>query len=185
MDGLTELERPMAKVFLNLAARYRPKEVLEVGSGWGIFTFAVLSSDENIKVITIDKIPVEGRPDFNDRTAGLENRIERIVADSMLMLPEMVEQGRKFDMILVDAAHGYENCLEDIRNSWKLLRTGGILLVDDVLHKNNYKVNDDMELDYGVGQALWDWQKEVLDPGTEIRFYLIGSGGVAVIDKII
>lgn len=183
IDGLTELERPIAGIYARIVSERTPKEILEVGSGWGIFAFAALHNSMRTKLTSIDKIQVEGREDFNERTAGYESRIERIVGDSIIDLPEMVSRGRIFDMVFVDAGHSYENCYQDLKNGWKLLRAGGTLLIDDVFHKNNYEANDDMELDYGVGHALWDWSKEVLPRGHEIKFYCVGSGGLAVIEK--
>lgn len=186
IDGLTELERPIAGVYARIVSERVPREVLEVGSGWGIFAFAALHMSPRMKLTSIDKIQIEGRQDFNQRTAGYESRIERMVGDSWLVLPEMVKEEKRFDMVFVDGGHDYETCLSDLQNGWKLLRPGGTLLIDDVFHKNNYKFDESEEAhDYGVGQALWDWSKEILPRAYEIKFYCIGSGGLAVIEKLV
>lgn len=149
-------------------------DVLEVGSGWGIFARAVLE-DPYVALTTIDKIPVEGRTEFNERTAGFEDRVERLVGDSPSVLKHLRVKERSFHFAFVDGAHDYETCLADIRLSWEMLRPGGILMVDDVMHKHNW---DD---DYGVAQAVWDFAGEAgVESYTIAR---VGSGGVAGLRK--
>jgi predicted O-methyltransferase YrrM len=49
------------------------------------------------------------------------------------LINEYVEGRREYDMIYIDGCHNACCCLEDILLSWKILKTGGILLMDDYL----------------------------------------------------
>jgi predicted O-methyltransferase YrrM len=46
-------------------------------------------------------------------------------------LPKFIIAGAKFDFIYVDGDHNAQGVLHDIVLSWKLLKVGGILLMDD------------------------------------------------------
>lgn len=181
-NGLTERERPLALAYKEIIEEAKPVTALEVGSGWGIFAFNLLHNSE-ARLTTIDRADIDARPDFNRRTAGLEDRIERIVADSMNALPEMANKGLKFDLVFIDGGHDFEHCLADLEQGWKLLSPGGLLLIDDIFHKNNYKFDENLEHDYGVGQALWSFATENLEPGHRVQMFTVGSGGLALIQK--
>lgn len=53
-----------------------------------------------------------------------------LTGDSKQTVPTMTAQ---FDMILVDGDHSANGASTDIKNCWPLLRTGGILVVDDIV----------------------------------------------------
>lgn len=172
-DSLTDLEKPLADLYLSVAERcYSP--FLEVGSGWGIFARAVLDVP-GATLTTIDKLA--NRPDFDLRTAGFEDRIDRIVGPSHAELAKLEREGRKFGLIFVDGSHLYEDCLNDLRLCWGMFVTGGVLMVDDVLHPHNW------DGDYGVAKAVWEFMEEVLSDGTEVKLVKCGSGGVLIIKK--
>lgn len=56
--------------------------------------------------------------------------IEKLSSDSFNDVPSDY-----FDMVLVDGAHDKENVIYDINNSKRILKKGGILILDDVLHE--------------------------------------------------
>ena len=184
-NGLIEIEKPLVDAYVEIICELlgrRTFNVLEVGSGWGIFARTLLENSSVARLTTIDKIPIQGRPDFNLRTEGFENRIERIVGQSKDVLPKLKLEDREFDLIFVDGAHDYNNCLNDMRLAWTMLSKGGVMMVDDVLHKHNWDpANGDDDFDYGVARAVWEVSKTALPAGEKLEFYNVGSGGVMVI----
>lgn len=50
---------------------------------------------------------------------------------SQVVLPEFIMGRRKFDFIYVDGDHHASSALQDLVMSWKLLKEGGLLLIDD------------------------------------------------------
>ena len=178
VSGLTQIEQKLVACYTSLFETYEPETVLEVGSGWGIFSGALLHTLTEAKVTTIDKIEVKGRPDFNANTAGFEDRIERIVGDSKGVLPKLKAEGRMFDWAFVDGSHSYEDAMHDMLYAWGMIKDGGYMLVDDVFHKHNW----DEEKDYGVTRALWDWANRYAQ-FENISIWVVGSGGLAMIHK--
>jgi predicted O-methyltransferase YrrM len=49
-------------------------------------------------------------------------------------LKQMIDNNIKYDMILIDGAHNYKDVLYDIKHSNKLIKNGGIIVLDDVRH---------------------------------------------------
>jgi len=190
-NALNPLEKPIVDKYREiLMERLATEDILEIGSGWGIFARSALETLKAARLTTIDKIPVEGRQDFNEATAGFEDRIERIVGESREELPKLRHAGRQFDIVLVDGAHDYNNCLNDLRLGWSMLKKGGLLLMDDLFNRHNWdhQCDPDWEdprtFDYGVARALWDFSKDALPDGYEMKFYKVGSGGLVAIENL-
>lgn len=183
-QDITELERGLVETYKDILVEINPTSILEVGSGWGLFGRTALEWTK-AKLTTIDKIPGYGREDFNRHTAGLENRIERIIGDSKEVLPKLIAEGRKFDFVFVDADHGMTMPAVDMRNAWNMTP---VLMLDDVFHKENWVVDairgctDEQagknarqnKFNYGVTQALWGF---IRNNKLEAYIYPVGSGG--------
>lgn len=183
--SLQKIEQDLVDFFSALMRMNRPKEILEVGSGWGIFsrTAAELS---DAKVTTIDKIGGYGRNEFAKNTAGFENKIEQIIADSHELLPKkQTEWKHKFDIVFVDGDHTPEGALKDIRDSWDLVAPGGFMLVDDVFHKLNWELEpkDPSKFEFGVAKALWGFMQDHYREFYGLPFIVPIAHGLILIDK--
>jgi predicted O-methyltransferase YrrM len=66
------------------------------------------------------------------REAGVEELVEVIEEESQLALPELVRQGREFDLAFVDGNHRFESALLDLVFMDRLVRPGGLIVVDDM-----------------------------------------------------
>ncbi|MDX1711205.1 MAG: class I SAM-dependent methyltransferase [Rhodovibrionaceae bacterium] len=64
--------------------------------------------------------------------AGLARRITFLVGDSNERLPELVREGRRYGLVLVDGAHDFPSVLLDVIAADWLLEPGGYLVLDDV-----------------------------------------------------
>lgn len=179
-QNLTPIEKPLVEFYRSLVEIAGTREVLEIGSGWGLFTRSALEAGPAVEVTTIDKIPIERLTEFNKNTAGFENRIERIEADSRKLLPQVIAGGkRQFGLIFVDGNHGEGAPFEDMKNAWKLLRPGGILMVDDVFHAHNYDEG------YTVAEDLWEFIRGLSEAEINPQSFSVQvvGHGVAVISK--
>lgn len=67
--------------------------------------------------------------DANTKTAGVANRIEKLVGPSVRSLRSLDDGA--FDLIYVDGAHETPAVLTDAVLSWPLLKVGGLLVFDD------------------------------------------------------
>lgn len=119
------------KVLLQIKA---PLRILEVGTAVG-FSAIFMSTyvPEKCKIVTIENY--EKRISLakeNFRKAGKEEEIQLLEGDAKEILKTLSEP---FDFIFMDAAKGqYINFLPDIL---RLLKTGGILLSDNVLQEGD------------------------------------------------
>lgn len=161
LDGMTEFERPFAEFVMDHCVSTQPKRVLEIGTGWGIFTSSVLASCE-AQIVTIDKIPHEQLGDFQGRMKLLGDevmRVEMVNGESEEVLQHLIKSvaitKQAFDLIYIDGNHSYGYVMADLLNAWQLVKPGiGFIMVDDVIHEHNF------DGDYGVTRALWDFMKK-------------------------
>jgi len=72
---------------------------------------------------------------YNIKTANIENKIS-IVRENSIKYLRNVEN--KFDLIIIDGSHLYDVVFQDIKNSLKAIKDGGIIIGDDyeVLHSD-------------------------------------------------
>lgn len=186
ISGLQEIEKDLLVFYERFLKEEKPKIVLEVGSGWGLFSRSVMEWSE-AKVITLDKIGGYGLPQFIKHTEGFKDRIERIVEDSHVILPRMeAEWKEKFDVIFVDGDHGQDGAAKDLSQAWPLLKPGGTMMVDDVFHKSNWHCykHEIGEFNFGVTRALWGFIQAKREEFEFAPKIIAVAHGVVVIKKI-
>ena len=79
---------------------------------------------------------------------GLDKRSKCIMKKSYEALPELLKK-EKFDFIFIDGWHTFDYTLIDFFYSNLLLKIGGIILIDDALHR-------------GVGKSVQYFDKNYL-----------------------
>lgn len=132
--GNIPIIRPsMQKLLKVLIKGIRPVSILEVGTAAGFSAILMAGcAPSDCKITTIEKyekrIP-EAKANF--KRAGLDERIEFIEGDAADVLKKLADEGRRYDLVFMDAAKGqYLNFLEDVL---RLLSPGGMLVSDNVL----------------------------------------------------
>lgn len=87
--------------------------------------------------------------------------------DSTVHIPTLREQ---FDLVLVDGDHSADGAAVDLQNAWPLVRSGGILVMDDIHHP-----------EYPWLGTVWQQQLQgwIYDPITELH----GNANAAMIQK--
>lgn len=134
----------------------KPKNILEIGSGWGISASTFMSCLPHAHLTTID--PRENLPEFHERTVNYNDRITKILGRSgdnpknpkyhshNFRILEKFKN--KFDLIYIDGSHNYEDVKYDLENSIKLINKNGIIALDDYFHAHNFDGT------YGVSKAV-------------------------------
>lgn len=129
-DAVPIIRQDMQSFLRVLLAVHRPKRILEVGTAVGFSALLMADSTEaDCQITTIEKyekrIP-EAKANF--AAAGMEHRITLLEGDALEIMKEL---SGSYDLIFMDAAKGqYIHFLPD---ALRLLRTGGILISDNVL----------------------------------------------------
>jgi predicted O-methyltransferase YrrM len=62
----------------------------------------------------------------------VEDLVEVIEEESQLALPRLVSEGREFDLAFVDGDHRFEGVFVDLYFMTRLVRPGGLVVVDDM-----------------------------------------------------
>ncbi len=145
-DQVPIIRRPMQTFLGFILGVVKPGAILEIGAAVG-FSSILMSEYVPVgtSITTIEKVPariLEARKNF--RKYGKENRITLIEGDAAQVLETLADQGKKYDLIFMDAAKGqYLNFLPDIL---KMLPENGMLITDNVLQdgdviQSRYAIN--------------------------------------------
>jgi glycosyltransferase involved in cell wall biosynthesis/predicted O-methyltransferase YrrM len=128
---------------------HEPLRVLEVGSFEGRSALFFLQFLPNCHLTCIDTFEgsvehrtagsrhhtdmaeVEARFDAN--TLPFAHRLEKLKAFSIEALSELQRASRRFDIVYVDGDHHAASAFTDAQQSWDLLATGGVMILDDYL----------------------------------------------------
>jgi predicted O-methyltransferase YrrM len=129
------------KIIKDTIKRYRPKDILEIGTLYGYSAILMAStlsgSDGKVVTIEIDKSLAEAaRKNIVD--AGLSEKTEVITGNALDVIPKL---DQKFQLIFLDAAK--VEYLEYLKSAEKYcLEKGAVIIADNV------KVSKDEMLDY-------------------------------------
>jgi predicted O-methyltransferase YrrM len=129
------------KIIKDTIKRYRPKDILEIGTLYGysaiLMASALSSSDGKVVTIEIDKSLAEAaRKNIVD--AGLSEKTEVITGNALDVIPKL---DQKFQLMFLDAAK--VEYLKYLKSAEKYcLEKGAVIIADNV------KVSKDEMLDY-------------------------------------
>lgn len=131
-DGIPIIRRATQSLIKFVLADLKPASILEIGTATGFSAIFMATYGGNVHIDTIEnykKRIAEAKQNIAD--AGLEEVINLIEGDAESVIEELAAKGKSYDMIFIDAAKAqYLNYLPVCKN---LLRTGGILISDNVL----------------------------------------------------
>jgi predicted O-methyltransferase YrrM len=119
--------------------RERAARTIEIGLGYGISALFVCegllaNGDTTASHVVIDP---HQRTRFADcglqalEEAGLGKLVEYHAEDSQIVLPRFLQDGRGFDLAVVDGNHRFDGVFLDLVYLGRLVRAGGIVFVDD------------------------------------------------------
>lgn len=131
-DGIPIIRRATQSLIKFVLADLKPASILEIGTATGFSAIFMATYGGNVHIDTIEnykKRITEAKQNIAD--AGMEEVINLIEGDAESVIEELAAKGKSYDMIFIDAAKAqYLNYLPVCKN---LLRTGGILISDNVL----------------------------------------------------
>lgn len=144
-------ERLLHKTLKELAEIFLPDSYLEIGVRDGDSLKALLSGHHPSRIVLCDTWD----DNYGGSNRGSGHHIERLLKDlgykgfltifnksSHIVIPEIRDT---FDIITVDGDHTYNGALNDLRNCWRILNVGGMLVFDDVIHKSHKYLKDCIE----------------------------------------
>jgi predicted O-methyltransferase YrrM len=112
---------------------------IEIGLGYGMSALFICeglltNGDANAHHVVIDPHQATrfggcGLQFLED--AGVADLVEHRAEESQLVLPRFLEEGRRFDLAFVDGPHRFDAVFVDLFYLGRLVRSGGIVFVDD------------------------------------------------------
>ncbi len=108
------------------------RDSLEVGFGLGISGAALLHGGVEAHIAiekSTDRLPVAEANIAKVRQP--QQRFRLLQGRSDRWLPALVEEGAAVDLLLIDGGHRFDDVFIDAHYAQRLVRPGGILLLDD------------------------------------------------------
>lgn len=148
-QNLHEPTRSYAEDIHNFVKRHPYHKALEIGCIWGVSTITILTSGKGT-LLSVDPIP-QNNPAMHAmvevRLNQLKDRWDYYTGRSEAFWMQL-PASEMFDLIYVDGSHIYGDVYTDLFNAWDHLEPGGLLMVDDFIHKHNRTG------EYGVSLAV-------------------------------
>lgn len=131
-EGIVAVAAATAAALTFLATSTRARAVVEIGTGLGVGTVALLRGMPADGLLT--SIDTDGRRQARARAACTEagfgpGRVRMITGSSRQVLPKLSDGG--YDLVVVDGVT--TDFPRDLEASLRLLRPGGVVVLDDVL----------------------------------------------------
>ena len=134
------INKALRYIIKKTCERIRPRSYLEIGVQEGKSLSWVLDNAEIEVVVLCDTWggtyggSARQNPKHIQKTLSTRPKSPTTIflnGDSKKTVPKITMQ---FDMILVDGDHSERGAQADIENSWKLLKPGGSMIIDDINH---------------------------------------------------
>ena len=155
----------------SIVKKYKLKKCLEVGMAFGISAMYITNTFPDVSLISIDPfqstqwksmgVKLLENTKLNDKHTLIEKK-------SYIALPELLEKYGEgsFDFIFIDGWHTFDYTLLDFFYADKLLRVGGIIIVDDALHRGVAKFVKYIDTNY-------PFYKKIKSPKTNVCYQKI------------
>jgi predicted O-methyltransferase YrrM len=131
------VERAQGEALRDLAVAEGVERTIEVGLALGMSALflcqaLLLRGGRHVAIDPFQRESWNGAGLRTLREAGVEDLVEVIEEESQLALPRLVAAGREFDLAFVDGDHRFEGVFLDLYYMTRLVRPGGLVVVDDM-----------------------------------------------------
>lgn len=158
----------------------KPLDYLEIGSYEGQSAIWMLENILTNKVCLTTLIDVFEEPTLEDRFAKniwpFMSRVTVKKSFSFQALSSLVTKGLTYDVIYVDGSHKAKHALEDLVISWNLLKTGGILIADDLIWNGSTNPYEKPEM--GIEAFLKIYGPELQILHKEVQLFVRKKNGM-------
>ena len=133
------------KTLYDLVMSLKCKNALEIGMAFGLSALfmCIGLKKTNGKLTSIDPnqdTKWENIGTLNIKRAKLQKHHNVIIGKSYNELPKLLNKKKKYELIFIDGWHTFDYCLIDFFYSDLMLKIGGVIVIDDVLHSGVKKV---------------------------------------------
>lgn len=132
------MDEKEGELLASVVASVRPTTSLEVGFAYGVSTLFICEALARLgkpaRHIVVDPFQFsewKGIGLRNVKSAGYETYLELREQRSEIALPRLLEEKTVLDMAVIDGWHTFDHALVDFFYVNKMLRTGGVIVLDD------------------------------------------------------
>jgi predicted O-methyltransferase YrrM len=123
----------------NWVVRERAARTIEVGLGYGISALFICEGLLTNGAAGPRHVAMDPHQDTRFANCGLQfldeggvaDMVEFYAAESQIVLPRLLEDGRRFDVAFVDGNHRFDGVFVDLVYLGRVVQPGGIVFVDD------------------------------------------------------
>ena len=118
-----------------IRASSKAKNILEIGFNGGHSAETMLKSSDSSYIVSVD-IGFHHYVKFGYYflKKKYKNRIKLLVGNSKEVLPQLIGNNKKFDLIFIDGGHDYDVVRSDLSNAIKMSDSNTLIVVDDVYY---------------------------------------------------
>jgi len=121
-----------ARLLFRLAKHLQAKNILELGTSFGITTSYLALAAQNGNVITIEGDPaIHSKAVSHFKQLGLTN-IHAVYGNFDEVLPQLISTYKLFDMVWIDGNHRKEPTLRYYKMLLKHMHPEGLMIFDDI-----------------------------------------------------
>lgn len=149
-----DLTKGYYDTLVQIIKKYKPKSVLEIGTGWGISGSAFLENGVEI-FVSVDATTDPNYLQTAYSEIGTHTKGKQIVELLNVKSADFfLDNEEKFDMVFIDGDHGYKGCKEDLVAALECLNPDGVIVMDDYLHKGNFIEGNECRVSQAVREVL-------------------------------
>lgn len=172
-------------VISNLMNEMKTTHTLEIGMAYGASTIAFCAMHSTLNLqesehVAIDPFQLKAYDDcgvLSVQNANLDRYLKIYYEPSCYVLPQLIQQGKRYDLIYIDGSHLFEDAFLDAYFALRLLRSGGVVLLDDSSDPHVAKVISFLRSNLRTGIEQIDLTPYRLSNQTNIRYYLARQFG--------
>jgi len=134
------VDRQLAEALYRLVRESKAKRTLEIGMAYGISSLAIcqgLKDNGGGWHVAIDpnqSIGYKSIGKLNLQRINFADSFELYEEPSHLALPNLLRQGRTFDLVFIDGMHMFDYIILDFFYSLRLVPVGGYIFMDDICY---------------------------------------------------
>ena len=131
------VSREQGAALRDLALAEQAERTIEVGLALGLSALFLCEAviERGGRHVAVDPFQQQSWNGAGLRTlreAGVEHLVEVIEEESQIALPRLVSEGREFDFAFVDGDHRFEGVFLDLYFMSRLVKPGGLVVLDDM-----------------------------------------------------
>jgi hypothetical protein len=124
-----------------------------LADGWSTLTFAEHVRDHGGSITSVDLNTSEAKVVLESE--GLADKVELIDGDSVKTLLELRENGRSFDLVLLDSGNDPDLIFREYQVAVKMVRHPSLIVVDDVkCHPDSHGTKGELVVPHLEAQGI-------------------------------